>query len=289
VLSTSTSTGCDSSSVGGYHPCDLQSAYNLPSSTAGNGQTIAVIDPYDDPNAEPDLGMYRLQFNLPACTTENGCFKKVDQSGGTNYPQSDPAWAQEISLDLDMVSAICPNCNILLVEAKTSSMQDLETANDTAAQLGANVINNSYGVREYSAETTQESQHFNHPGVAITASSGDGGYKTQFPAASQYVTAVGGTTLKPAQNSRGWTEIAWSGTGSGCSAYISKPSWQSDPGCSNRAIGDVSAVADPNTGVAAYDSFGVVGGPWVVYGGTSVSSAIIAGVYGLAGNAGSVN
>lgn len=284
--SASISTGCDSSSVAGYHPCDLQSAYNLPSSTAGNGQTIAIIDPFDDPNAESDLGKYRAQFGLPPCTSANGCFKKVDQSGGTNYPQPNSAWAQETSLDLDMVSAICPNCNILLVEATTSSMQDLETANDTAAQLGANVINNSYGISEYSAETSEQS-HFNHPGSVVTASAGDNGYKTQFPAASQYVTAVGGTTLKPAQNSRGWTETAWSGTGSGCSLYISKPSWQTDTGCSNRTIGDVAAVADPTTGVAAYDTFNVNG--WVVYGGTSVASSIIAGVYALAGNASSVN
>ena len=290
VLTTSTSIsasiGCDGSSVAGYHPCDLQSAYNLPSSTAGNGQTIAIIDPFDDPNAEHDLGIYRAQFKLPPCTTANGCFKKVDQNGGIQYPPSNSAWAQEVSLDLDMVSAICPNCNILLVEATNSSMQNLETANDTAAQLGANVINNSYGISEYSAETSEQS-HFNHPGIVVTASAGDNGYKTQFPAASQYVTAVGGTTLKSAQNSRGWTETAWSATGSGCSLYISKPGWQTDTGCSNRTIGDVSAVADPTTGVAAYDSFGVVG--WVVYGGTSVASAIIAGVYGLAGNANSVN
>jgi subtilase family serine protease len=285
VLSASTFTSNDSNSIAGYHPSDLQSAYNLPSSTAGNGQTIALVDPYDDPNAESDLGVYRSQFNLPPCTTKNGCFKKVDQNGGTQYPTPNSAWAQETSLDLDMVSAICPNCNILLVEATNSSMQDLETSNDTTAQLGANVINNSYGISEYSAETTEES-HYNHSGVAITASSGDNGYKTQFPASSQYVTAVGGTTLKPAQNARGWSETAWSGTGSGCSTYISKPSWQTDQGCSNRTIGDVSAVADPNTGVAAYDSFGV--GGWVVYGGTSVASAIIAGIYGLAGNSGDV-
>jgi subtilase family serine protease len=165
-------------------------------------------------------------------------------------------------------------------------MQNLEAANDMAAKLGANVINNSYGIGEYSAETSEQT-HFNHSGIAVTASSGDNGYKTQFPAASQYVTAVGGTTLKPAQDSRGWIETAWNGTGSGCSTYISKPSWQSDTGCSNRAIGDVAAVADPSTGVAAYDTFGVNG--WVVYGGTSVASAIIAGVYGLASNASSVN
>jgi subtilase family serine protease len=273
--------------IAGYHPADLQSAYNLPSSTAGSGQTIAIVDPYDDPNAETDLGVYRSQFNLPACTTDNGCFKKVDQNGGNQYPPPNTAWAQEISLDLDMVSAICPNCNILLVEATSSSMKNLETAEDAAAQLGANVINNSYGIPEYSAETSEES-HFNHAGVAITASAGDGGYGTQFPAASQYVTAVGGTTLKQSGTPRGWSETVWTGTGSGCSTYISKPSWQTDSGCSNRTMNDVSADADPTTGVAAYDSYGGVGG-WVVYGGTSVASAIIAGVYGLAGNAASVN
>ena len=287
LLLLSTSNAQNGDNIAGYHPSDLQSAYNLPSSTAGSGQTIGIVDPYDDPNAESDLGVYRSQFNLPACTTANGCFKKVDQNGGTQYPSPNAAWAQEISLDLDMVSAICPNCNILLVEATTSSMQNLETAEDTAAQLGANVINNSYGISEYSAEKTEES-HFNHPGVAITASSGDNGYGTQFPAASQYVTAVGGTTLKQAQNSRGWSETVWSGTGSGCSMYISKPGWQTDSGCSNRTENDVAAVADPTTGVAAYDTYGGING-WVVYGGTSVASAIIAGVYGLAGNANTID
>jgi subtilase family serine protease len=286
LLVLSTSIAHTSGTIAGYHPADLQSAYNLPSSTAGSGQTIAIVDPYDDPNAESDLSVYRSQFNLPACTTANGCFKKVDQNGGNQYPPPNTAWAQEISLDLDMVSAICPNCNILLVEATSSSMKNLETAEDTAAQLGANIINNSYGISEYKAETTEES-HFNHSGVAITASSGDNGYGTQFPAASQYVTAVGGTTLKPSTTSRGWSETAWSATGSGCSTYISKPTWQTDPGCSNRTIGDVSADADPTTGVAAYDSYGISG--WVVYGGTSVASSIIAGVYGLAGNADNVN
>lgn len=194
-----TSVAPEGNNIAGYHPSDLQSAYNLPSSTAGSGQTIGIVDPYDDPNAESDLGVYRSQFNLPTCSTANGCFKKVDQNGGTQYPPPNTAWSQEISLDLDMVSAICPNCNILLVEATSSSMKNLETAEDTAAQLGANVINNSYGISEYSAETSEES-HFNHPGIAITASSGDNGYGTQFPASSQYVTSVGGTTLKQAQN-----------------------------------------------------------------------------------------
>ncbi len=240
------------------------------------------------PNAESDLGVYRSQFGLAACTTANGCFRKVDQHGGTKYPKSNGSWAQEISLDLDMVSAICPNCHILLVEASSNSNANLQAAVDEAASLGANEISNSYGGTEYSGEVSDQS-HYNHPGIAITASSGDSGFGVQFPAASRYVTAVGGTSLNKANTARGWSETAWSGAGSGCSAYITKPSWQSDAGCSQRTVADVAADADPNTGVSVYDSFkfqGVSG--WLVFGGTSVASPIIASVYALAGNAGSV-
>jgi subtilase family serine protease len=256
------------------------------STTGGSNQTIAIVDAFDDPKAESDLAVYRAQFGLPPCTTANGCFKKVDQNGGTNYPSGDTGWAEEISLDLDMASAICPNCKILLVEAASNSFTNLAAAVDWAAGHGANVISNSYGGSEFSTEVSYQS-HFNHPGVAITVSSGDSGFGVEFPAASEYVTAVGGTSLSRASNSRGWTESAWSGAGSGCSRYISKPSWQTDAGCSKRSVADVSAVADPNTGVAVYDTYNV--GGWLVFGGTSVSSPIIAGVYALAGNAGTVN
>jgi len=269
----------------GLNPADLQSAYQLSSSTNGLGQTVAIVDAYNDPNAESDLAVYRSQFGLSACTTANGCFRKVSQSGGTNYPRGNTGWAEEISLDLDMVSAICPNCHILLVEAKTNSFTNLAAAVDEAARLGATEISNSYGGSEFSSEVSQQS-HFNHPGVAVTASSGDSGYGPQFPAASQYVTAVGGTTLTRASTARGWAETAWSGAGSGCSAYISKPTWQHDPGCSRRTIADVAADADPNTGVSVYDTYHE--GGWLVFGGTSVASPIIASVYALAGNAASV-
>jgi len=272
-------------SPSGLNPADLRSAYKL-STTAGSGQTVAIVDAFDDPNAEADLGVYRSQFGIAACTTANGCFRKVNQRGVQgNYPRRNTGWAEEISLDLDMVSAICPNCHILLVEADTNSFANLAAAVDKAAALGANAISNSYGGAEYSTEVSDQS-HFNHPGIAITASSGDSGFGPQFPAASQYVTAVGGTTLTRAGNSRGWSETAWSGAGSGCSAFISKPSWQHDSGCSRRTIADVSADADPNTGVSVYDTFRTSG--WLVFGGTSVSSPIIASVYALAGNAGSV-
>lgn len=272
----------------GYGPADLQSAYGL-SATGGAGQTIAIVDAFDDANAEKDLAVYRSTYGLPPCTTANGCFRKVNQTGGTKYPRGDGGWGQEISLDLDMASAICPNCKILLVEASSNSFANLAAAVDEAAALGATAISNSYGGREYSGEVTDES-HFNHPGVAITVSSGDGGYGVEFPAASRYVTAVGGTTLRKDATTRGWSETVWGGAGSGCSAYIMKPSWQTDTGCARRTVADVSAVADPGTGVSVYDTFRQAGGGgWLVFGGTSVSAPIIAGVYALAGNASSLN
>jgi subtilase family serine protease len=272
----------------GLNPADLASAYKL-NTAAGAGQVVAIVDAFDDPNAESDLGVYRAQFGLPACTTANGCFRKVNQTGGTTPPRSNSGWAQEISLDLDMVSAVCPNCKILLVEASSNSFANLAAAVDTAARLGANVISNSYGGSEYSTETTDEA-HFNHPGVAITVSSGDNGFGVEFPAASRFVTAVGGTHLVKSNTTRGWTETTWSGAGSGCSAFVTKPAWQTDTGCARRTVADVSAVADPNTGVSVYDTFRVTGGGgWLVFGGTSVAAPVIAAVYALAGNAGTVN
>jgi len=273
----------------GYTPCALQGAYKLPSATGGSGQTVAIVDAYNDPNAETDLATYRSTFGLPSCTTTNGCFRKVDQNGGTSYPPGSASWGQEISLDLDMVSATCPNCHILLVEASSDSLSNLSVAENTAANLGANAISNSYGTNEVSSENLYDS-NYNHPGTAITASSGDNGYGVQWPAASPYVTAVGGTSLTADSSTRGWSETTWSGAGSGCSAYETQPSWQTSlglSGCSKRMVADVSAIADPNTGVAVYDTYSSSG--WLVFGGTSVASPIIASVYALAGNARNVN
>jgi subtilase family serine protease len=268
----------------GYFPADLQSAYSLPSATAGSGQTIAIVDSYDDPTAESDLGVYRNQWKLPVCTTANGCFKKVNQTGGTRYPRANGGWAQEISLDLDMASAICPNCKILLVEASSASFANLGAA-VTYAAAHANTVSNSYGGSDASDSTY--GAYYNHPGVAITVSSGDNGYGVEYPASSSYVTAVGGTSLN--RSGTAWSETVWSGAGSGCSAYNTKPSWQNDTGCAKRTVADVSAVADPNTGVAVYDSTSYQGqSGWLQFGGTSVSSPIIAGVYALAGNAATV-
>ncbi|MBV8302845.1 MAG: S53 family peptidase [Acidimicrobiia bacterium] len=272
---------------GAYGPADLQSAYNLPSATAGAGQTVAIVDAYDQPNVEADLAAYRSQYGLPACTTANGCFRKINEQGASGpLPGANVGWGQEISLDVEMVSAICPNCHIVLVEANSAYFSDLGTGENTAARL-ANAISNSYGGSEARGETADDA-YYNHPGVAITVSSGDGGYGVEYPASSGYVTAVGGTSLVPANNSRGWTESAWSGAGSGCSGYEPKPAWQTDTGCNARTVADVSAVADPNTGVAVYDSYGSGGSNWYVFGGTSVASPIIAAVYALGGNTGSV-
>ncbi|MFF5499887.1 peptidase S8 [Streptomyces aquilus] len=279
----------------GYGPSDLQAAYGLTSAAAsnGSGQTIAIVDAYDDPNAEADLATYRSYYGLPACTTANGCFKKVSQTGSTtSLPTADSGWAGEISLDLDMVSAIAPKAHILLVEAKSSSMANLGTAVNEAVTLGAKFVSNSYGGGESSSDTSYDSSYFNHPGVAITVSAGDEGYGAEYPAASKYVTAVGGTKLSTSSTSRGWTESVWNtssteGTGSGCSAYDAKPSWQTDASCTKRMIADVSAVADPATGVSVYDSYGSDGTGWNTYGGTSASAPIIASVYALAGTPGS--
>jgi len=268
----------------GLGPTQLKSAYKITGS-GSSSNTIAIVDAYGYPNAEKDLGTYRSTFGLPACTTANGCFKKVSQTGTTSYPATNKGWDQETALDLDMASAMCPNCKILLVEATTASNANLAAAVDEAAKLGANEISNSYGGSE-SGSTTYES-HYNHPGIAIEASSGDSGYGVQFPASSPHVTAVGGTSLKTASNSRGWTETAWSGAGSGCSTLYAKPTWQTDPTCKNRMEADVSAVADPSTGVAVYAPKTRTTSGWQVFGGTSVASPLIAGVYG--NNGGTVN
>ncbi|KAA2253974.1 hypothetical protein F0L68_32140 [Solihabitans fulvus] len=271
---------------GGYGPTDLRSAYNLTASGSGTA-TVAIVDSNDDPNAESDLATYRSTYGLPACTTANGCFKKVNENGQTSpLPAGDTGWAGEISLDVDMVSAICPACHILLVEANQPQMADLGTAVNTAVSMGAKYVSNSYGGSEDGTENSSDSSYFNHAGVAITASTGDSGFGVSYPASSQYVTAVGGTTLNRGGGTRGWSETVWSGAGSGCSGSVPKPSFQNgvNTSCANRGEGDVSAVADPATGVAVYQTYG--GSGWAVYGGTSASAPIIASVYALAGTPG---
>ncbi|HEY0987760.1 MAG TPA: S53 family peptidase [Kofleriaceae bacterium] len=268
----------------GYAPSQLRSAYKITGSGSAS-TTIAIIGAFGYPTAESDLATYRSQFGLPACTSASGCFRMVNQTGGTTFPALNVGWAKEAALDLDMASAMCPGCKLLLVEANAATFADLAAAVNTAVSLGAHVVNNSYGGGE-SGTTTLESA-YNHAGVAIIASSGDSGFGVQFPASSRHVTAVGGTTLVTSTASRGWSETAWSGAGSGCSRVYSKPTWQHDTGCSRRTIADVSAVADPNTGVAVFAPLSELASGWQVFGGTSVAAPLVGGIYGV--NGGAVN
>lgn len=268
---------------GGYGPLQFRTAYNLPSGTGGSGQTIGIVDAFNDPNIERDLGVYSSQYGLPACTTANGCFKKVNQTGGTTYPTTNAGWALEISLDVEIAHALCPKCKILLVEATTNSLADLLKAEDYA-RAHATVVSNSWGGGEFSSENSYDT-HFSKTGKPTTFSSGDSGYGLEYPASSQYVTAVGGTTLALNANNTRKSETVWSGTGSGCSAYEPKPSWQTDSGCGRRTVADVAADANPSTGAAVYDTVKYGGrSGWFQVGGTSLSSPIIASVYALAGN-----
>ncbi|MEY9893615.1 hypothetical protein ABIA31_007295 [Catenulispora sp. MAP5-51] len=280
----------------GYGPSQLQSAYNLTSAAAANGagRTIAIVDAYDDANAASDLAAYRTAAGLPAAN-----FKKVNQNGATSplpsAPPSGDDWTLEESLDLDMASAICPLCSIVLVEAQDDQSTGLYTAQAAAANV-ATYISNSWGGSESSTDPSSDNTYFKHAtGTVTTVSAGDSDYGASYPATSPNVVSVGGTNLATASNSRGWTESVWNtttgseGTGSGCSAYEAQPAWQTSlnlpSGCSKRVDNDVAADADPATGVAVYDtSNGNTG--WNEVGGTSASSPMVAAMYALAGNAG---
>jgi subtilase family serine protease len=285
VVTDSKGSPLASTTPAGYGPAQLRGGYNLPS-TSATPATIAIVDAYDDPSIKSDLDTYSRQFGLPVmptCTSTvtTSCFKKLNQRGGTSYPAASSGWSLEIALDVEVAHAICPNCSLTLVEADSNSFANLMTAVDTAVASGAKVVSNSYGASEFSGETTYDA-HFNHPGVAITVSSGDNGYGVEYPAASRYVTAVGGTTLKLSGTTR-VSETAWSGAGSGCSLYEAKPAVQTDA-CTGRTVADVSADADPATGAAVYDSVRYQGRRgWFAVGGTSLASPLVAGVYGLAG------
>jgi len=261
--------------LSGYTPTQLRTAYGL---TTDSTMTVAIVDAYANPNAAADLAAYRTQFKIAGSKT----LTQVNQTGGPiTKVRGNVGWGQEEMLDLEMISAICPSCHIIYVGANSASFNDLATAVDTAARLGATVISNSYGGSEFSTEATIAS-HYNHSGVAITVSSGDSGYGVQVPAAFNTVTAVGGTTLTLNTDGTRASEIVWNGAGSGCSAYITKPRWQHDSACAKRTVADVAAVADPTTGVAVYDSYGSLrGANWYVFGGTSVAAPIIGAVYAL--------
>jgi hypothetical protein len=286
---------------GGYDPRDIQSAYSIPAS-GGSGQTVALIDAYSYTSAESDLAKYREEYGLEPCTTANGCFKKVNEKGEEkNYPveseeleqkllESD--WQLESALDLDMVSAACPHCHITLVEATTQNPKDTAASAEEAAKLGATEISNSYGYPENNETYCPAKKgcmeylaDYNHSGIPVTVSSGDSGYNDgeagapSWPATSPNVIAVGGTSLKRAKNSRGWAESVWSGSGSGCSLYETKPTWQKDTGCAKRTDNDVSAVANNETPVSVYRS------GWMDVGGTSVASPLVAAIEAHANSA----
>lgn len=274
----------------GLTPADIQDAYNLPAD-GGAGRTVAVIESKNYPNLESDLATYRAQFGLAPCTTANGCLTIVNQNGGSKLPGQGIGigWFVETALDVDAVSSACPGCHILVVTANSSSKKDLAIGNATAARLGAVAVSNSWKTPEFVHEATGSyARYFNHPGVAFLASSGDGGSgkgrTIGYPAGLPTVVAVGGTSLVADDSARGWTESAWAGAGSACGQYVAKPAWQTDPGCPMRTTSDVSAVADPKTGLATYvtDTKGGLG--WLVVGGTSLSAPLIAGIYGQAGN-----
>jgi subtilase family serine protease len=281
--------------AGAVTPAKLVAAYNLPSTPVAGpaNPTVAIVDAYNDPNIQADLTTFSSTYNLPPCTA--GCFTKIDQNGGTNYPATNSGWDLEIALDVETVHAICPACHILLVEASSNSTVDLGIAENQAASQGAVAISNSWGAGESSGQTSWDTSYFKHSGVAITASTGDSGYGVEWPASSPYVTAVGGTTLTvngTAPNYSYGGESAWVDGGSGCSSVESQPLWQANvnTGCSNRSVADVAADADPNTGAAVYDSIAYQGGSgWFQVGGTSLSSPIIASVYALAGNTSSIS
>src|SRR5579885_3401704 len=246
---------------------------------------VPGLTPAQIPGYEP--AELQAAFNLPPCTHLNGCFHKYAKDGGTNLPKPDMYWGAEMSIDLDMASAICPNCKLDVVESDNDDPNNMLQGIQNAVQkLHANVVSNSWVAPESSSEKGAE-QQLDKLGTAIVAAAGDQGYGTAWPAAARGAIAVGGTTLVPDKHyARGFYESVWSGTGGGCSAYIPKPSWQTDPACSNRTLNDVAAIADPNPGVAVFDTYLPAGsGGWLVFGGTSVSTPIVAGAIALAGNA----
>ncbi len=278
-----------STSPTGLSPATIKSVYSFPTSlTAGAGKTIAIVDAFDDPTAESDLGVFSSQYGLPACTTANGCFTKVNQTGGSSYPRTDSGWALEISLDIQWAHAIAPGAKILLVEATTNSFTNLLTAEDYA-KTHAQYVPNIWGASEFSSEASFDS-HFTQTGVSFFASSGDSGTPATYPSASPGVISVGGTTLHFSGGTF-TSETGWSGSGGGCSLYETATAAQAgfsqygQVNCAGkRATPDVSLDADPASGVSVFDSTRFQGQKgWFTVGGTSASSPMWAARSAVAG------
>jgi subtilase family serine protease len=283
-----------------FTPQMLHTAYLLPCTPGGSiqtqcsqptsfGPTIAIIDAYKDTTIQNDLSTFSSYFGLPSCTASNGCLQIINETGGTNLPgTTNASWALETSLDIEAAHAVCQTCKLLLVETNSSSIQDLSTGDKTAANLGAVAISNSWGTSEFSGETSYDS-YFTHQGIAMFASAGDSGYGSSYPSASPDVISVGGTTLSLYTDNTYAGESAWSDTGSGCSLYEKALSFQQavtdwqQTGCSGfKAISDIAEDADPNTGIAVYDSTPYEGSSgWWQVGGTSLSSPIAAAIFAL--------
>jgi len=264
----------------GYGPSQLQSAYNIP---AGTGTpTVAIVDAFGYAAAESAPAVYRAQYGLPACTTQNGCLRIVGQNGGKPPSRVDVGWDQEQALDLDMVSAACPNCHILLVQATSATFSNLWSGVDYAKTQGVKAISNSYGNTDSSSYSAYDS-HYAGNNIAITVSTGDYGYGAQWPATAPGAIAVGGTSLRAGGGTPGWTETVWDGTGSGCGLGHAKPSWQNGvtDACGGRMEADISAVADPNTGVAVYGPASRNSSQWMVFGGTSASAPLVGAMFAL--------
>jgi len=293
--------------VNGLTPNDLSTLYKYPApaaqGSAGKGQTVEVVVVGDYAAAESDLAVYRAHFGLPPCTTANGCLKKISTSttgqiavlsGGSSSVAAHAAlpsstgWAGEVDTDTQMISATCPNCKIVISEAATNSISDLSQAVITGINTAhVTIVSASFGAAESITDQMLYTMYAydNYQGVKVVAAAGDSGYGVYFPASQNNVIAVGGTTLSVSGSTV--SESAWSGTGSGCSVLFSRQSWQKVPtnGCRMRSVVDIAAVADPNTGVAVYDSTlaGTSGG-WATFGGTSVSAPIITGMIALSGH-----
>jgi subtilase family serine protease len=293
----------------GYGADDLAAAYHLPDAGSGAKGTIAIIDAGAYPTLEADLTTYRTQYGLPACTAASGCLKVVDQHGG---PALTPAAelpeviyeehvAVETALDMQLASAACPSCNLIELQVPVvdavagdaaqdhAAMADFGDAVNTAARLGATAVSISYQFPSYpDVEFGKPGLDLFHPGMAVLASSGDGGYQgnehTGWPQNLSWVVSVGGTSLL--ESGGKYTDIVWSGTGSGCETdlpgAIGAPAAVSAVCGGHRAASDVSAVADPGTGVAVFDSYSPFSGQpfnWLVVGGTSASSPFVSGLY----------
>jgi hypothetical protein len=282
-LSAGIPAGTPASKLPGFQPVHLQGAYGViaDAASAGSGQVVAIVSAYIDTTIESDLAVYRSTFGLTPCTVASGCLT-INQPNG-HKPVPDPAWAEETAVDTEMVSAICPKCKIVVVEAQSADIKDLAKAVDEAASYHPAAISNSYAVAEDSDKDDKglsgQAGHYQRDNIAVVAGAGDHGYGASFPASVPRVIAVGGTTLTQNPNGTFAPQTVWTGTGGGCSALFKKSKWQTDTGCKNRTSNDIAALADPATGVSGYSSYG---NGWNMYGGTSVATPIVASLYALA-------